>query len=92
MTHRALRQAKRIVLKFGSSLIIDPASGEARSAWLLTVAQDVAQARSLGQQIVIVSSGAVALGRGALGLPAGKLKLEEKQAAAAAGQDRKSVV
>ncbi|MFN9009410.1 MAG: glutamate 5-kinase [Hyphomonadaceae bacterium] len=88
MTHQALRQAKRIVLKFGSSLIIDPASGEARSAWLLTVAQDVAQARSLGQQIVIVSSGAVALGRGALGLPAGKLKLEEKQAAAAAGQVR----
>jgi glutamate 5-kinase len=88
MTHQALRQAKRIVLKFGSSLIIDPASGEARSAWLSTVAQDVAHAQSQGQQIVIVSSGAVALGRGALGLPAGKLKLEEKQAAAAAGQVR----
>ena len=88
MTHQALRQAKRIVLKFGSSLIIDPASGEARSLWLSTVAQDVAHARSQGQQIVIVSSGAVALGRGALGLPAGKLKLEEKQAAAAAGQVR----
>ncbi|GBF56559.1 glutamate 5-kinase [Candidatus Phycosocius bacilliformis] len=88
MTLEALGRAKRIVLKFGSSLIIDPVSGEARSSWLASVAADVVKARLAGQHIVIVSSGAVALGRGALGLPPGKLKLEEKQAAAAAGQVR----
>ena len=78
--------AKRIVLKFGSSLLIDPAQGQARQDWLTSVAHDVAAIWANGTQVVIVTSGAVALGRGALGLSSGKLKLEEKQAAAAAGQ------
>ncbi|MEN9874212.1 MAG: hypothetical protein RL186_1109 [Pseudomonadota bacterium] len=81
-----LAPAKRVVLKFGSSLLIDGATGLARRDWLLGVAQDVAQMRARGTDVIIVSSGAVALGRGALGLSGGKLKLEEKQAAAAAGQ------
>jgi glutamate 5-kinase len=83
-----LREAKRIVLKFGSALLIDKASGEARHDWLASVAHDVALAMQAGQSVVIVSSGAVALGRSALGLKDGKLRLEEKQAAAAAGQAR----
>jgi glutamate 5-kinase len=86
MMHAAMGEAKRIVLKFGSSLIIDAETGVARTAWLNSVADDVAAAREAGLQIVIVTSGAVALGRGALGLSAGKLNLDEKQAAAAAGQ------
>lgn len=83
-----LSLAKRIVLKFGSSLLIDAETGEARAMWLASVAADIAEAMARGQQVIVVTSGAVALGRGALGLPMGKLKLEEKQAAAAAGQVR----
>jgi glutamate 5-kinase len=81
-----LAKAKRIVLKFGSSLLTDPISGQARQNWLSSVASDVAAIRNTGIEVIIVTSGAVALGRGALGLATGKLKLEEKQAAAAAGQ------
>ena len=80
-----LNEAKRIVLKTGSSLVIDAASGEARTAWMASLAADVARLRAEGLQVILVSSGAVALGRHALGL-AGKPKLEEKQAAAACGQ------
>lgn len=86
MSAPSLSGAKCVVLKFGSSLLTDPKSGQARQDWLASVACDVAELRANGTQIIIVSSGAVALGRGALGLAAGKLKLEEKQAAAAAGQ------
>jgi glutamate 5-kinase len=81
-----LSNAKRIVLKFGSSLLTDPDLGHARQEWLASVGDDVAALRRANIQVIIVSSGAVALGRGALGLASGKLKLEEKQAAAAAGQ------
>lgn len=84
LTH--LSHAKRVVLKFGSSLLTDAMTGQARDLWLYSVGQDVAALRTRGIDVVIVTSGAVALGRGALGLAAGKLKLEEKQAAAAAGQ------
>ncbi|GIU67036.1 glutamate 5-kinase [Candidatus Phycosocius spiralis] len=84
--HAAMGGAKRIVLKFGSSLIIDAETGVARTIWLNSVADDVAAACEAGLQIVIVTSGAVALGRGALGLSAGRLNLDQKQAAAAAGQ------
>lgn len=75
--------AKRIVLKIGSSLVAR--GGAARADWLEGVASDVALWRGRGKQVVIVSSGAVALGRATLGL-SGPLRLEEKQAAAAAGQ------
>jgi len=82
-----LAAAKRIVVKIGSSLLIDAERKAARADWLTALADDVAAARASGKQVVIVSSGAVALGRFALGLKPG-IKLEEKQAAAAAGQSR----
>ena len=82
-----LTHAKRIVVKIGSALLVDPASGEPARAWLASVADDVAAARMAGQQVMIVSSGAIALGRRVLGL-ARSARLEEKQAAAAAGQAR----
>ncbi|MDX2237515.1 MAG: glutamate 5-kinase [Hyphomonadaceae bacterium] len=82
-----LASAKRIVIKIGSALLVDAAHARPRMAWLQALAADVADTRARGQQIVIVSSGAVALGRIALGLKT-SLKLEEKQAAAAAGQTR----
>ena len=84
----SLAKAKRIVVKIGSSLLVDGASGALRTAWLGALAADVARLQQRGQDVVIVSSGAIALGRRALKLAAGALKLEEKQAAAAAGQIR----
>ena len=82
-----LAQAKRMVVKVGSALLVD-AAGEANHAWLASFAADVARVRVRGQQVLIVSSGAVALGRRRLGLGRRKLDLPGKQAAAAAGQSR----
>ncbi|MBU6373896.1 MAG: glutamate 5-kinase [Alphaproteobacteria bacterium] len=82
-----LGAARRVVVKVGSALIADATTGRAKSAWLEDLAADLADLRARGVQVLVVSSGAVALGRGALGLK-GKLRLEEKQAAAAAGQSR----
>ncbi|HEY7977635.1 MAG TPA: glutamate 5-kinase [Rhizomicrobium sp.] len=84
----SLTSAKRIVIKIGSALLIDPASGELRRSWLQTLCADVAALKRDGKDIILVSSGAIALGRRALGLKPGTLKLEESQAAAAAGQVR----
>ena len=81
-----LAKAKRIVVKIGSALLVD-AAGEPARAWLAALAEDIVAARARGQAVVIVSSGAIALGRKVLGL-AGSLRLDEKQAAAAAGQAR----
>ena len=81
-------KAKRIVLKIGSSLLVDEATGQVRNTWLNSLADDVAKAKSRGQDVIIVTSGAVAVGRKALGLPQGKLPLPQKQAAAAVGQIR----
>ncbi len=76
----------RLVLKIGSSLLVDP-NGEVRRDWLQTVVDDIAAARAAGQQIVIVSSGAIALGARRLGLAkGGRASLEDAQAAAATGQ------
>jgi glutamate 5-kinase len=86
MSLGTLSNARRIILKFGSSLMTDADTGQARHVWLASVASDVAALRAKGVDVTIVTSGAVALGRGSLGLASGKLKLEEKQAAAAAGQ------
>jgi glutamate 5-kinase len=72
----------------GSSLLIDQETGKPHEARFSAIAADAAKLRAEGKAMVIVSSGAVALGRRALGLKAGKLRLEEKQAAAAAGQPR----
>jgi glutamate 5-kinase len=81
-----VRSARRVVVKIGSSLLIGP-DGAARKDWMGSVAADIASLKAQGCETAIVSSGAVALGRAALKL-SGKLKLEEKQAAAAAGQAR----
>ena len=83
-----LSKARRIVIKVGSSLLIDQETGQPHATRFTALAADAARLRSEGKAIVIVSSGAVALGRRALGLKPGKLRLEEKQAAAAAGQPR----
>jgi glutamate 5-kinase len=81
-----LASARRVVIKVGSSLLIDQESGLPHLARFAALAADTAKLREQGKAIVIVSSGAVALGRRALGFKLGKLRLEEKQAAAAAGQ------
>lgn len=83
-----LSSARRIVIKVGSSLLIDQETGRPHAARFSALAADATKLRAEGKAIVIVSSGAVALGRRALGLKQGKLRLEEKQAAAAAGQPR----
>jgi glutamate 5-kinase len=85
---RPLLQARRIVIKVGSALLADAATGTVKRAWLETLAADIAGLRQRGQEVLLVSSGAIALGRRELGLAAGRLKLEEKQAAAAVGQIR----
>ena len=79
-----LASARRIVVKVGSSLLVGPHGADA--AWLAGFAADVARLRSRGQQVLIVSSGAVALGRRRLKLTKRSISLAEKQAAAAAGQ------
>jgi glutamate 5-kinase len=81
-----LAAARRMVVKVGSSILIDGETGGVDEAWLNTFASDVSRIRERGQQLVLVSSGAVALGRRRLGLKRRALNLEEKQAAAAAGQ------
>ncbi len=81
-----LTAARRIVLKVGSALLVDSETGRVDRAWLHAFAADVARMKARGQQCLVVSSGAVALGRRRLGLPSRPLDLQEKQAAAAAGQ------
>ena len=83
-----LAQARRVVVKIGSTLLVDDATGTLRRAWLDALSDDVARMRERGQDVVLVSSGAIALGRRQLGLPRGVLRLEESQAAAASGQIR----
>lgn len=84
----AYQDTKRLVVKIGSALLVDGVSGELRLDWLSALAEDVAAARARGQEVMIVSSGSIALGRNALKLPAGSLSLEQSQAAAAVGQIR----
>ena len=81
-------KSKRIVVKVGSALLVDGASGELRRDWLISLCADVAGLKREGKQVILVSSGAIALGRRALGLKPGALRLEESQAAAAAGRVR----
>ncbi len=80
--------ARRLVIKIGSALLVDETKGALRRDWLDALADDIAAARGRGQEVVIVSSGAIALGRRHLDLNRSTLKLEEKQAAAATGQIR----
>ena len=81
-----LLQARRVVIKVGSALLVEAATGRLNLGWLESLAADVARLRSRGQDVLLVSSGAIALGRRHLRLEAGRLKLEESQAAAAVGQ------
>ena len=83
----ALGAARRLVVKIGSSLLVAE-RGEVRSAWLAALAEDVSRCRKKGQEVILVSSGAIAIGRRHLGLLGHRLRLEEKQAAAATGQIR----
>jgi len=83
-----LAQAKRLVVKIGSSLLVDENTGHIKRAWLESLCADLAVLHQRGCEIVIVTSGAVGVGRRPLGLPPGPLKLKEKQAAAATGQIR----
>jgi glutamate 5-kinase len=83
----ALAAAKRLVVKIGSALLVG-ADGEIRRAWLDGVVEDLVRCRARGQEIILVSSGAIAVGRNHLGLARRALRLEEKQAAAATGQIR----
>ena len=78
--------AKRIVIKVGSSLVADSTTSTAHSAWLASLAADIAALHAAGKDSIVVSSGAVALGRARLGLGTGVLTLQEKQAAASLGQ------
>jgi glutamate 5-kinase len=84
----SLRTGRRLVIKVGSALLVDEASGSISQNWLNAFADDVAACRARGQEVIIVTSGAVATGRRHLGLVGRVLKLEEKQAAAATGQIR----
>lgn len=78
--------ASRIVVKIGSSLLVDMQSGKLRDDWLKSLSSDLADLKQGGADIAIVSSGAIALGRRVLGFRQTRLKLEESQAAAAVGQ------
>ena len=80
-----LTQAKRLVIKIGSALLVDTSAG-LRWDWLRALALDVVAAKARGTDVILVSSGSIALGRGALGLADGVLALEQSQAAAAVGQ------
>ena len=81
-----IKSTRLVVIKIGSALIVDPATGKARADWMCDLAADVASLRAAGTQVVLISSGSIALGRQHLSLPAGAIKLPEKQAAAAIGQ------
>jgi glutamate 5-kinase len=81
-----LARARRVVVKVGSSLLIARDGGAVNHAWLASLAGDVARLRESGRQVVLVSSGAVALGRRRLGMKRAGARLDEKQAAAAVGQ------
>src|ERR1700757_245681 len=83
-----LAQARRIVVKVGSALLVDAESARVNRAWLETLVEDLLRLRRRGQRVILVSSGAIALGRRRLGLKHGTLRLEESQAAAAVGQIR----
>ncbi|MEK1949974.1 MAG: glutamate 5-kinase [Ensifer adhaerens] len=84
-TRKPLQKYRRVVIKIGSALLVDRATG-LKKAWLDAMCADIAALRAKGVDVLVVSSGAIALGRTVLQLPSGALKLEESQAAAAVGQ------
>ena len=84
----SLATTRRLVVKIGSALLVDEKAAAPRAAWLAGIAEDIAALRARGTEVIVVSSGAIALARRTLGLTRRRLKLEEKQAAAAVGQIR----
>ena len=89
MAEAGLAGAKRLVVKIGSALVVDEPTGEVRRGWLDALTDDIAALRRQGMEIVVVTSGAVAIGRRVLGIERGRSpRLEDKQAAAAVGQVR----
>ncbi len=86
--NKYLALGKRIVIKIGSALLVDSKTGAIHREWLRALAEDIAACRARGQDVILVSSGAIAAGRRHLGMAEGTLKLEEKQAAAATGMIR----
>jgi glutamate 5-kinase len=82
----SLKDFRRIVVKVGSSLLVDSAAGKLNDDWLTSLAADIAALHKEKRDLLVVSSGAIALGRAVLKLPSGPLKLEDSQAAAAVGQ------
>jgi glutamate 5-kinase len=81
-----LADFRRVVVKVGSSLLVDRRAGRLRETWLASLTADLAEFHHGKRDILVVSSGAIALGRAVLKLPSGPLKLEDSQAAAAVGQ------
>ena len=81
-----LKDFRRIVVKVGSSLLVDSSAGGLKRNWLASLAADIAGLHRQKCDVLVVSSGAIALGRAVLKLPQGALKLEDSQAAAAVGQ------
>lgn len=86
MSANALAPYKRLTIKIGSALLVDGKTGRLRAEWLRSLASDLALLKAEGRSLVIVSSGAIALGRRLLKLDARNLPLEQSQAAASAGQ------
>jgi glutamate 5-kinase len=81
-----LAKARRIVVKVGSALLVEAKMGTIKQAWLTSLVDDLARLKAKGADVILVSSGAIALGRFTLGFPKGKLELPQSQAAAAVGQ------
>ena len=88
MTLPSLATARRLVIKIGSALVVDQAQASLRMPWLAAIGADIAALRARGVEVIVVSSGAIALARRSLGLTRRTLRLEEKQAAASVGQIR----
>ena len=85
-SQKLIDEAQLIVIKIGSALLFNPDKGGLQSDWLAGLASDVARLIAAGKQVILVSSGAIALGRDEMGIAQGRIRLDEKQAAAATGQ------
>ena len=85
---KKLQSGRRLVVKIGSAMLVDQESGDVHHRWLEALADDIADFRERGQEVIIVSSGAIAVGRRHLDLPSGPLKLDENQAAAATAPEK----
>lgn len=85
---KAVKEARRLVIKIGSALLVDSDTRDLRQEWLAALARDVAELRKNGKQVILVSSGAIAMGVKPLGFKGRPERLEEAQAAASVGQIR----